>query len=235
MSAGTPSRSAAPMPRPPLPAQPTPEFEVVGVDTVAYAAAPTLRYHLRAREPSDLEIFTIALSVQVQLEPAMRTHDAETRARLQDLFGDPERWSTTTRSLLWSRLNVLVPSFRSACEFDLPAPLTYDLDLGVSKYLHALDRGDVPLTFHFSGSVVYRDLEGRVQIVQVPWAQCSFAMPISAWRAAMEEHYPGRGWVGVRRETLDRLRRHQADNGLLTLDAGITSLLDATEARRRAD
>ena len=229
MTTGAPSVST-PATREP---RPLPEFEVIGAAPVPHTASPTLCFRLRGRDTSGLEIFTIALSVQVQLEPAMRTHDPETRARLVDLFGDPERWSTSTKSLVWGRLGALVPSFREGIEFDLPAPLTYDLDLGVAKYLHALDQGEVPLTFHFSGTVVYRDAADRVQIVQVPWAQSTFRMPVAAWRATIDQHYPGRGWVGVRQDTLARLQRYKTAQGLLTLDDGLAVLLDAAEDARR--
>ena len=46
----------------------------------------------------------------VLIEPARRTYDAETREKLVELFGPPERWATTTRSLVWHQADVLVPA-----------------------------------------------------------------------------------------------------------------------------
>ena len=53
----------------------------------------------------------IALTIQLMIEPARRSYDDATRERLVELFGAPERWAVTTRSLVWSQLDVLVPAF----------------------------------------------------------------------------------------------------------------------------
>ena len=52
--------------------------------------------------------------------------------------------------------------------------------------------GDVPLTFHFSGNVLYRGEGGRLQIVQVPWeSSAAFALPVTTWRGMIESLLPG--------------------------------------------
>ena len=53
----------------------------------------------------------VALTIQLMIEPARRSYDDATRERLVELFGAPERWAVTTRSLVWAKLDVLVPAF----------------------------------------------------------------------------------------------------------------------------
>ena len=94
----------------------------------------------------------IALSTQIHIDPGLRAHDAETRERLVELFGAPERWAATTTSIVWARVESLLPSFTGATEFTLPVPCTYDLEVAAAKYLDALPDGEVPLSFHFTGT-----------------------------------------------------------------------------------
>ncbi len=57
---------------------PDPAFEVLGVEPVAHAASPTLRFTLRVTE-AERSLHAIALSAQINIDPARRTYDAETR------------------------------------------------------------------------------------------------------------------------------------------------------------
>ncbi len=65
----------------------------------------------------------IALTIQLMIEPARRTYDDATRDRLVGLFGPPERWSVTTRSLVWSQLDVVVPAFTGQTTVAVPISL----------------------------------------------------------------------------------------------------------------
>ena len=60
----------------------------------------------RQRSPTGREVYTIALSTQIQIDPARRTYDDATRARLVELFGAPERWGATTHSFQWARIEL---------------------------------------------------------------------------------------------------------------------------------
>jgi hypothetical protein len=60
-----------------------PEFEVLGVSAVRYAALPTLAFDVHVSEPSGRLVYLIALTVQVMIEPARRTYDAEAREKLR--------------------------------------------------------------------------------------------------------------------------------------------------------
>ncbi len=204
---------------------PAPEFEILGAEPVAHAAAPTLKFTLRVTEADGRPVHAIALAAQIQIDPARRTYDAETRDKLVELFGPPERWAATTRSFLWTQVGSLVPGFRGSSEFTVLVAASYDLELAAVKYFYSLPDGEVPLSFHFSGTILYAEGE-RIQLGMVPWS-CSarFGLPIETWRRLMALYYPGGGWVRLETTTLDALLARKAQSGLPTFDAVVTELL----------
>lgn len=205
---------------------PAPRFEVLGAEPVANAAAPTLRFALRVSEPGGRDVHGVVLAAQVNIDPARRTYDAETRARLVELFGEPERWAATTRSFLWTQVGVLVPAFSGEAEFTLPVACTYDLEVAAAKYFYSLPDGEIPLTFHFSGTILYSGADDRVQIAMVPWScSASWRLPVAEWRRMMALYYPGGGWVRLEAATLDRLAERKASGGLPSFDATVRELL----------
>ena len=50
---------------------------------------------------------------------------------------------------------MLLPSFTGSVTHDLHVPLSADAELASVKYFNALPDGEVPLSFHFSGTVFY--------------------------------------------------------------------------------
>jgi hypothetical protein len=203
-----------------------PEFSVVGIRQVRHAAAPMLAMDLQVAEPSGRQVYMIALRIQLMIEPARRRYDDATRVRLAELFGPPERWAMTTRSLVWAQLDVLVPAFTGQTTVAVPLALSYDLELAASKYLDALPDGEAPMALHFSGTIYYRD-DGGLQMVLVPWNRSiDFRMPVSAWRETIEHYYPNTSWVAVRRQTLEALQREKLDRGLATFDDCLQALLE---------
>ncbi len=202
------------------------ELSVTGAEPVAHAAGPTMRFRLEARDDSGRHVYTVALGAQIHLEPGKRPYSEDEIARLDDLFGSRERWPATTHPFLWSRVDVLVPSFTGSTAFDLLVPCTYDHEVAGTKYLASLDGGEVPVAFHFSGNVMYRGDGGGLQIVQVPWeASATYALPVEAWRAMIEHHYPNSGWVRLHADTLAELRREAAERGLPSLEACVLEML----------
>ena len=203
-----------------------PEFRVHDVTWVRDAAAPTLSFALGVSETSGREVFTIALTAQINIDPARRTYDPGTRAALVELFGEPDRWGATTHSFLWAHATTLVPSFTGQTAFTLPVPCSYDLELAAAKYFYSLPEGEVPLSFHFTGSVLHRGDDGRMQVVLIPWT-CSaqWRMPVATWREMMAHHYPKGAWIRVQAETLDALGERKAARGLPTYDATVSELL----------
>ena len=209
------------------PASPEPDFQVLGASARRHAAVPTLEFEVHLAETSGRRVYVVALSTQVMIEPARRAYDEESRARLVELFGPPERWSMTTRSLVWAQVDALVPAFTGSTTFRLPIECSYDQELVAAKYFHSLSDGEVPLAFNFNGTIYYRDDDGRLQMTLVPW-RCSaeFRMPVAMWRELIDHYYPGRGWIGLRSDTLDALAREKARRGLPTFDACVAELLD---------
>jgi uncharacterized protein DUF6084 len=235
-------RVAAPHPRPPeveadtadrggpqtgrRPGEPGLELAIDGVRAIPHAAAPTLSFTLRVEDDSRREVFMAGLSVQIQIEPAKRSYDAESRAKLTELFGDPHRWTTTAQRMHWTTESVLVPSFTGSTTAEIEVLCNYDVELAAAKYFHSVTDGEIPLAFHFNGSIYYAGDQGRLQVLQVPWDRTAeFKMPVSVWREMIDSYYPYRGWVPVHRDTLDALQRLKAKRGAPTLDAAITGLL----------
>ena len=211
-----------------VPATPAtePAFSVLDVEPVPHAATPTLRFHLHVEDPLGREVHTIALSTQIQIDPARRTYDDETRERLVELFGPPERWASTTQVFRWAHVSALVPGFTGATSFAIEVPCTYDMEVAASKYFYSLSGGEVPLSFLFNGMVLYSGEGDRLQVAQVPWScTARWRMPVEAWKRVMAAYYPGGGWVRLETSTLDALAARKAAEGQHSFDALIAELL----------
>jgi uncharacterized protein DUF6084 len=236
------ARSGAPHPRPPgveadtaergdpetsrRPGEPGLRMSIAGVRAVPHAAAPTIRFTLELEDRSGREIFMAGLSVHIQIEPTKRTYDAESKAKLTELFGDPHRWTTTASRMHWTSESVLIPTFTGSATAEIEILCNYDVELAGAKYFHSVTDGEIPLAFHFNGSIYYSGSEGRLQVVQVPWdTTADFKMPVSVWKEMIDSYYPYRGWVPVHRDTLDALQRLKARLGAPTFDAAVTELL----------
>ncbi len=205
---------------------PEPEFSVLGARPVRHAATPMLTLDLQVAEPSGRAVYMIALRIQVMIEPARRSYDDATRERLLELFGPPERWSVTTRSLVWTQLDVLVPAFTGTTTVAVPVACSYDQELAAAKYLYSLPDGEAPLALHFNGTIYYPGEDGGLQMVLLPWNKSiDFRLPVAAWRDTVEHYYPGTAWLALGSDTLERLQRAKLDRGLATLDACVQALL----------
>jgi Family of unknown function (DUF6084) len=213
--------------RSPFGTAPDPDFEILGASPVERAAAPTVSFTARVSDESESRVFTIALTAVITIEPSKRSYDPATRERLLELFGEPERWASTTTNFRWAQADALVPAFEGSTEFELVVPCTYDLELAAAKYFHGLSEGEAPLRFHFNGTVFYEADDGRMQIVQVPWDRSPrFQMPVEVWRRTIDAAYPFRGWIPVHTDTIARLERLKAARGLPTFDAIVDDLLE---------
>ena len=95
------------------PARPTPSSSALRAAPVERAAAPTLSFTRpgHRRRPAR-RVFTIALTARDHdraLEALATT--TESRERLIELFGEPERWASTTTNFRWAQVDALVPAF----------------------------------------------------------------------------------------------------------------------------
>jgi len=201
-------------------------FDCVGARADRYAVTPGLTLELRITETEGERIDAIALRCQIRVEPHRRRYSAQEAERLHDLFGDTDRWADTLKPLQLATLSTMVPGFSGASTIDLPLPVTYDLEIASTKYFHGLDDGVVPLLLLFSGTV-FRNVDGRLQVQQVPWSkESSFGLPVTVWRETVDLHFPNSAWLRVQRETLDALQRFKSRNALPSWDSTLTALLD---------
>jgi len=201
-------------------------FAVTDVGPLERAAVPTLRFGLRI-DAGEAQVRSIMLQVQLQIAARRRRYDEAATERLFDLFGQPERWGSTLRTLPWTRLTQVVPGFSGSTEVDLPLPCTYDFEVVAARYLDALRDGDVPLELLFSGTVFYAGEAGLLQTTQIAWdREAEVRLPVSVWRETMDLYYPGQGWLRLRRESLERLERYRASQGLNSPDEAIDALLE---------
>jgi len=203
------------------------DFRIDDVIAEPYAAVPQLTARLQISERSGEQVHAIALRCQVRIEPQRRAYDAQETAGISDQFRPRERWSQTLKPFLWMHCSTMVQGFSETTMVELPMPVTYDLDVTASKYLHQLGGGDVPLVFLFSGTCFTRGSAG-FGVEQVPWdRQDSYRMPVAVWQACMDQHFPGGGWLRLGRDTLAELTRYKAEHGLTSWDSVMERLLSA--------
>ena len=202
-------------------------FQVNSVEMLSFAAVPTLKFKLQVVDGATTElIHSVVLRCQIQIAATRRHYGAHEQEGLQDLFGDPDRWSQTLRSMLWTHASVVVPPFSGTTTVDLPVPCTYDFNVAATKYFHALDEGEVPLLFLFSGTIFYAAGDGAFQVAQISWDQeAPFRLPIAVWKQMMQHYYPNSAWLNVRHDVFDRLYRYKMRRGLPTWEQAIESLL----------
>ena len=201
-------------------------FSVEDAGPVEHAAAPTLRFALRIDAGGDL-VRSILLQTQVQIAARRRRHRPAEEERLFELFGDRAHWGTSLRTLLWTRHTQVVPQFTGSTTVDLLVPCTYDFDVVASRYLLALDGGELPLELLFSGTVFYAGENGMLQTAQIPSdREAEYSLPVAAWRDTMERYFPGTTWIRLRRETFERLHAYRSRGALPSWEHAIDALLD---------
>jgi hypothetical protein len=200
-------------------------FRVEGAEPLAFAAVPTLRFALAIESAGPEPIRSLLLDVQLQIAARQRSYAADDETGLLDLFGEPERWGTTLRTLLWTRTTLVVPAFEASTAVGLDVPCTYDFEVTAARYLAALSDGDVPLEFLFSGTAFYG--EGALRAERISWeSEASYRLPVAVWRATMDQHFPGSAWLRLSRESLDRLAAYRGRHALPSWEATIDALLD---------
>jgi hypothetical protein len=211
-----------------LAADAVPELSFAVTDAVAerHSAAPTLNFALHIERRGGGQVRSILLDTQIQMAARRRPYGEAEQAALVELFGTPERWGTTLRTVLWTRTTLVVPPFTDATVIDVPVACSYDLEASASSYLSALTDGDVPLEFLFSGSVFYAGPGGMLQTARISWdREAEYRLPLRVWREAMDRHFPGAAWLRLGRPSFDALRAYKAEHGLRTLEDAIDRLL----------
>jgi hypothetical protein len=203
------------------------DFAVVDAGPLPHAAVPALRFDVRVSCRGGEAIRSVVLETQIQIAARRRGYDAQTETRLYELFGEPERWGTTLRTLLWTRVTQVVPAFTGETVVELAVPVTYDFEVAATRYLDAVRDGDVPLELLFGGTLFYAGPDGRLQTSRVAWdREAEYRMPARVWRETMELHFPGSAWLRLHHDTFDRLQAYKSRRALTSFDAALDQLLE---------
>jgi hypothetical protein len=207
------------------------KFQIESAAPVPFAATPLLAFQLRVdNAPLDEKIHAVALRCQIQIEATRRRYSPEEQARLVDLFGEPDRWGQTLRSMLWTHASVVVPQFTGATVVELPVPCTFDFNVAATKYFHGLAEGDLPLFFLFSGTVFYADQAGALQVSPISWEkEAKFRLPLKNWREVMDAYYPNSAWLSLRRDVFERVYQYKMRRGIPTWEQALEQILSAVE------
>jgi hypothetical protein len=206
------------------------DFSVEGAEVLRFAAVPSLLFKLRIANLEEEPIRSVALNTQIRIAATQRHYDAAEQERLLELFGEPSRWKDTLRSLLWTHTVVQVPPFSGSTVADMPVTCTYDLEVVAAKYFYALEDGEVPLEFLFSGTIFYAGEDGRLQVARISWKKdAEFRLPVRLWKEMMERYFPNSAWIRLHRDAFDQLYDYKIRRGLPTWETAIEALLHASE------
>lgn len=202
-------------------------FEVTGAAAEPYAAVPTLSMGLRIEERSGARVQAIALRVQIRIEPQLRRYSSDEEERLQELFGEPRQWGESLRPFLWTQVATTVGSFTDSIEVSLPVHCTYDFEVAGAKYLYGLESGEIPLVLLFNGTAFSSGPAG-MQVEPIAWhLEAKYRLPLSAWRDVLDRYFPDSGWLRLRRDTIESVRRFKVAQALPTWDQAIEALFKA--------
>jgi Family of unknown function (DUF6084) len=206
-------------------------FKVEGAQAVPYGASPLLAFYLRvANSGPEPAIHTVVLRAQIQIDVTRRHYTREEQAKLRDLFGEPDRWAKTLRSLLWTHATVVVPGFAKETVVEMQVPCTFDFNVAATKYFHGLSDGDLPLNFLFSGTAFYADDQEHLQVAPISWEkEAKFKLALKTWKDLIDHYYPNSAWLYLRRDVFDRLYQYKVRHGIPTWEQVIERVLAATE------
>jgi hypothetical protein len=206
------------------------EFKLEGAEVADFAAVPSLVFKLRIENLEGEPVRSVALNTQIRIAATGRHYEAAEQERLLELFGVPSRWKDTLRSLLWTHIVLQVPRFSGSTVVDMPVACTYDLEVVAAKYFYALEEGEVPLEFLFSGTIFYAGEGGRLQTTRISWEkEAEFRLPVRLWKEMMDQYFPNSAWVRLRKDAFDQLYDYKIRKGLPTWEATVEALLRASE------
>ncbi|HUB78901.1 MAG TPA: DUF6084 family protein [Bryobacteraceae bacterium] len=206
-------------------------FSVESAVAARHAMTPLLSFAVSIKNSIASEaIYSVALRAQIQIEVARRNYSPDDQEHLRDLFGTPERWGTTLRSMLWTNAGTTVGPFTGLTSVELQVPCTFDFNVASTKYFQGLGSGDIPLLFLFSGTVFYDRGDGIPQVAPISWSkEARFWLPLSTWREMMDIYYPNMAWLCLRRDIFERLYQYKVRHGIPTWEAAIEQILAARE------
>jgi hypothetical protein len=220
----------------PRPRASLPELGITVTEGAAepHAAVPTLRFTLDVASRNGIPIRSAMLVAQIRIAAARRAYAREEQARLTELFGTPDRWGTTLRSLYWTHATIVLPPFDDRTSSALLVPCTYDFELTAAKYLHAVQDGHIPLDFLFSGSLFYLDDEGMLKTSRVNWeSESAYQLPVRVWKDLIDQYFPQSAWLRLRRDSFDKLYAFKAEHAMSTWEEALDSLMRNAASNER--
>src|SRR5271154_1450409 len=205
------------------------QLTVEGAEVVQFAATPLIAFKVRIVNASpDEVIHTVALRAQIQIEVSRRKYDSNEQARLLDLFGEPDRWGQTLRSLLWTHASVIVPGFTGSVLASIPVPCTFDFNVAATKYFHGVTSGDLPLCFQFSGTVFYQGEDETLQVAPISWdKESKCRLPVKVWKDLMDAYYPNSTWLALHKDAFEKLYQFKVREGIPTWEEALERALNA--------
>ena len=180
---------------------------------VAHAAVPTLRFDVRVERRGGEAIRSVVLdNADPDRRAPARLRRGERDAAATSCSATPERWGTTLRTLLWTRVTQVVPAFTGETVVELRVPCTYDFEVAASRYLDALARrrraARAPVQRH---GVLRRRRTGAADDPDRlgPRGRRT-GCPSRCGARRWTRHFPGTAWLRLRRDTFDRLHAYKA-------------------------
>jgi hypothetical protein len=208
------------------------EFEIVSAKPLPYAASPKIAFDLGIKCLTGENIQSVLLRIQIQIETLQRNYNEDEKRGLRDLFGEPERWSQTLKTMLWTHTSLIVTPFEKSTVVEMPVDCTFDFSVAATKYFAALDSGEIPLVFQFSGTVFYQNEENNLQAAQISWSkEAKFRLPVETWREVIEMYYPNSAWLNLRLDVFDRLNEYKTMHGIPTFEQALEKLLMGSEIK----
>ena len=203
-------------------------FEIIGCRVKEFAITPTLAFQLQVTNAIEHEeVYAAALKCQVMVESVKRTYNEETKDRLHELFGPPERWDETLRQFFWQIINIPVPRFKGQTVIEFTLACSEDQVTSAGKYFYAVRDGLIPLAFLFSGTLFYSDANGNLQVTLVSWEKEALCkMPARLWQEMMDIHFPNMRWLRVSNELYQRLVTQKSQTHFPTLEMYVESILE---------
>jgi hypothetical protein len=204
-------------------------FEIIGAEVAPYSVIPLLIFKMRIVNEEEEQIQNVNLKCQIMLTVTQRRYNADEKAKMKDIFGEPERWGKTMHAFLWTNVNTVVPRFTGSTIVDLPIPCSYDFEVVSTKYFNALEDGEIPLNFLFSGTMFYEGEGGNLQIGQISWSkEANYRLPVALWKDAIASAFPNTAWIRLQKDVFDQLYQYKITHGLITWEDVLTRLLRAS-------
>jgi hypothetical protein len=204
---------------------------VANAEAVKFAATPSIAFEMNLKNADPREtLHTVVLRCQIQIEVARRKYTAQDQGKLRDLFGEPERWGQTLRSMLWTHASVVVPQFTGSTTASMQVPCTFDFNVAATKYFNGLADGNIPLCLMFSGTVFYTDSEGLMRVAPISWEkETRYQLPLKVWQDMMDIFYPNIAWLSLRRDVFERLLEYKVRHGIPSWEQAIEKVLAEAE------